>query len=114
MRNMNISNILFETKVFTQPFIHTNRLIEMKMFDVTNNGGAWRTHFEKIFRITVVYTTNRDPIHRNTTGEDEESTTLTNLINPFYHAQSMDTFWAYMYGDVFSRFHEPFLKRYVL
>ena len=69
---MNISNILFETKVFTQPFIHTNRLIEMKMFDVTNNGGAWRTHFEKIFRITVVYTTNRDPIHRNTTGEDEE------------------------------------------
>jgi len=44
---MNISNILFETKVFTQPFIHTNRLIEMKMFDVTNNGGAWRTHFEK-------------------------------------------------------------------
>jgi len=72
MRNMNVSKILIETKVFTQPFIHTNRLIEMKMFDVTNNGGAWRSHFEKLFRITVVYTTNRDPIHRNTTSEDEE------------------------------------------
>jgi hypothetical protein len=72
MKMTNLGKILVETKVFTEPFIHTNRLIELKLFDVTNNGGAWRTHFEKLFRITVVYTTKIKPLHKNLKDEDEE------------------------------------------
>jgi hypothetical protein len=66
-----ISKVVVETLAFTKPFIHMDRLIELGLVDITNNGGAWRTTFENHYRVTVVYTTNRAHLNRNTTHEDE-------------------------------------------
>jgi len=66
-----ISKVIVETLAFTKPFIHMDRLIELGLVDITNNGGAWRTTFEKNYRVSVVYTTNRKPKHKNITCEDE-------------------------------------------
>ena len=66
-----IAKVIVETLAFTKPFIHFDRLVELGLVDVTNNGGTWRTMFEKNYRFTVVYTTKRKPLHTNTTFEDE-------------------------------------------
>lgn len=66
-----IAKVIVETLAFTKPFIHMDRLVELGLVDITNNGGAWRTTFEKNYRVSVVYTTKRKPLHRNTIQEDE-------------------------------------------
>ena len=65
------SKIIVETLAFTKPFIHLDRLAELGLVDITNNGGSWRHTFEKNYRFTVVYTTKRKPKHKNITCEDE-------------------------------------------
>ena len=65
-----IAKVIVETLAFTKPFIHFDRLAELGLVDVTNNGGSWRHTFEQNYRFTVVYTTKRKPLHTNTTFED--------------------------------------------
>lgn len=99
MKMTNLGKILVETKVFTDPFIHTNRLIALKLFDVTNNGGAWRTHFEKVFRITVVYTTKIKPLHKNLKDEDEEKYKQQKLdISTLPHPKEGKVLGLYIWG----------------
>ena len=38
-----IAKVIVETLAFTKPFIHFDRLAELGLVDVTNNGGTWRT-----------------------------------------------------------------------
>ena len=78
-----IAKVIVETLAFTKPFIHFDRLAELGLVDVTNNGGTWRTMFEKNYRFTVVYTTKRKPLHTNTTFEDE--TKFENVESSFVH-----------------------------
>ena len=78
-----IAKVIVETLAFTKPFIHFDRLAELGLVDVTNNGGSWRPTFEKNYRFTVVYTTKRKPKHRNTTFEDE--TKFENVESSFVH-----------------------------
>ena len=77
------SKIIVETLAFTKPFIHLDRLAELGLVDITNNGGSWRHTFEKNYRFTVVYTTKRKPKHKNTTFEDE--TKFENVKSSFVH-----------------------------
>ena len=78
-----IAKVIVETLAFTKPFIHLDRLSELGLVDITNNGGSWRHTFEKNYRFTVVYTTKRKPLHRNTTHEDE--TKFENVKSSFIH-----------------------------
>ena len=78
-----IAKVIVETLAFTKPFIHFDRLAELGLVDVTNNGGSWRHMFEKNYRFTVVYTTKRKPLHTNTTFEDE--TKFENVESSFVH-----------------------------
>ena len=78
-----IAKIIVETLVFSKPFIHIDRLYELGLVDITNNGGSWRHTFEKNYRITVVYTTKRKPKHKNTIQEDE--TKFESMKTSFIH-----------------------------
>ena len=78
-----IAKVIVETLAFTKPFIHFDRLAELGLVDVTNNGGSWRPTFEKNYRFTVVYTTKRKPLHRNTIQEDESR--FENVKSSFIH-----------------------------
>jgi 5-methylcytosine-specific restriction endonuclease McrA len=78
-----VSKVIIETLAFTKPFIHFDRLAELGLVDVTNNGGSWRPTFEKNYRFTVVYTTKRKPLHRNTIQEDESR--FENVKSSFVH-----------------------------
>jgi 5-methylcytosine-specific restriction endonuclease McrA len=78
-----IAKVNVETLAFTKPFIHFDRLAELGLVDVTNNGGSWRPTFEKNYRFTVVYTTKRKPLHRNTIQEDESR--FENVKSSFVH-----------------------------
>jgi len=78
-----IAKVIVETLAFTKPFIHFDRLAELGLVDVTNNGGSWRPTFEKNYRFTVVYTTKRKPLHRNTIQEDESR--FENVKSSFVH-----------------------------
>ena len=78
-----IAKVNVETLAFTKPFIHFDRLAELGLVDVTNNGGSWRPTFEKNYRFTVVYTTKRKPLHRNTIQEDESR--FENVKSSFIH-----------------------------
>ena len=78
-----IAKVIVETLAFTKPFIHFDRLAELGLVDVTNNGGSWRRTFEENYRFTVVYTTKRKPLHTNTTFEDE--TKFENVESSFVH-----------------------------
>lgn len=99
MKMTNLGKILMETKVFTDPFIHVNRLIELEVFDVTNNGGAWRTYFERYFRITVVYKTKRNPLHKNLKDEDEEKYKQQKLdIATLPHPKKGEVVGLYVWG----------------
>ena len=42
-----IAKVIVETLAFTKPFIHLDRLAELGLVDITNNGGSWRHTFEK-------------------------------------------------------------------
>lgn len=64
--------LIVETACFTRPFIRMDRLQKLGLVGITNNGGAWRRVFEGKYRITVVYTTQRAPNHKNTVAEDEQ------------------------------------------
>ena len=73
MRNptpKSLPKVIVETLAFTEPFVHFDRLAELGLVNVTNNGGSWRHTFEQNYRFTVVYTTKRKPLHTNTTFED--------------------------------------------
>ena len=78
-----IAKVIVETLAFTKPFIHLDRLAELGLVDITNNGGSWRHTFEKNYRFTVVYTTKRKPLHRNTIQEDESR--FENVKSSFIH-----------------------------
>ena len=78
-----IAKVMVETLAFTKPFIHLDRLADLGLVDITNNGGSWRHTFEKNYRFTVVYTTKRKPKHKNTTFEDE--TKFENVKSSFVH-----------------------------
>jgi len=78
-----IAKVNVETLAFTKPFIHFDRLAELGLVDVTNNGGSWRPTFEKNYRFTVVYTTKRKPLHTNTIQEDK--TKFENVESSFVH-----------------------------
>ena len=78
-----IAKVIVETLAFTKPFIHFDRLAELGLVDVTNNGGSWRHTFEKNYRFTVVYTTKRKPLHTNTTFEDKSK--FENVESSFVH-----------------------------
>ena len=78
-----IAKVIVETLAFTKPFIHFDRLAELGLVDVTNNGGRWRPTFEKNCRFTVVYTTKRKSLHRNTIQEDESR--FENVKSSFIH-----------------------------
>ena len=78
-----IAKVIVETLAFTKPFIHFDRLVELGLVDVTNNGGSWRPTFEKNYRFTVLYTNKRKPKHKNTTFEDE--TKFENVESSFVH-----------------------------
>jgi len=71
MKNI-IGCLIVETLCFTKPFIQMDKLKKLGLIDITNNGGAWRRVFESKYRITVVYTTQRLPNHKNTLLEDEQ------------------------------------------
>lgn len=63
--------ILLETRCFTRPFIHVDRLHQMNLIGITKNGGSWRNVFEGKYRLTIIYTTKRLPKHKDTLIEDE-------------------------------------------
>jgi hypothetical protein len=83
-----VSKVIIETLAFTKPFVHFNRLVELGLVESTLNGGSWRPTFEKNYRVSVVYTTNRKPKHKNIKHEDETKfkslydTTYNNLEKP--------------------------------
>ena len=66
-----IAKVIVETLAFTKPFIHFDRLAELGLVDVTNNGGSWRPTFEKNYRFTVVYTNKPKPLQTKTTITDK-------------------------------------------
>ena len=66
-----IAKVIVETLAFTKPFIHFDRLVELGLVDVTNNGGSWRPTFEKNYRFTVLYTNKRKPKHKQTTNNEQ-------------------------------------------
>ncbi len=63
--------ILKETNRFTEPFIHTDKLVQLGLLNIIGNGGSWRRTFEKKYRVTVVYINKTRPLHVNTSIHDE-------------------------------------------
>ena len=109
-----IAKVIVETLAFTKPFIHFDRLAELGLVDVTNNGGSWRHTFEKNYRFTVVYTTKRKPLHTNTIQEDESR--FENVKSSFIHLNKPEytegKSLAYLFGVVHLQTLGIFLRGY--